>query len=119
MAESQLIEKADQFEDTPEGKQALWTVEMAAADKETDKWRKRGDKVIARYIDDRPNENTQTTRVNLFTANVQTTRALLYGQTPRVGVERRFADPGDDPARVAGEILQRLLNTDIERDSDT
>jgi uncharacterized protein YaaQ len=119
MAESQLIEKSDQFEDTPEGKQALWTVEMAAADKETDKWRKRGDKVIARYIDDRPNENTQTTRVNLFTANVQTTRALLYGQTPRVGVERRFADPGDDPARIAGEILQRLLNTDIERDSDT
>lgn len=119
MAESQLIEKATQFEDTPEGWQARWTVEMAASDKELDKWLKRGDKVIARYIDDRPNDNAKDIRVNLFTANVQTTRALLYGQTPRVGVERRFADPGDEPARMAGEILQRLLNTDIERDSDT
>jgi hypothetical protein len=119
MAESQLIENKDQFENTPEGKQALWTVEMAAADKESKKWRERGDRVIARYIDDRPNDNNKDTRVNLFSSNVQTTRALLYGQTPRVSVERRFADPGDEPARMAGEILQRLLNTDIERDSDT
>ena len=77
MAESELIEKADQFEDTPEGWAARWTVEMAAADKESEKWRERGDRVISRYIDERKNENSKHTRVNLFSANVQTTRALL------------------------------------------
>ena len=120
MAESEIIEGKSQFEDTPEGWQARWTVEMAASDKELKPWWDRADKIVRRYLDDRAQERRDgDTRVNLFTANIQTTRSLLYGQTPRVDVKRRFADPGDDPARVAGEILQRLLNTDIERDSDT
>src|SRR6185312_12747428 len=45
--------------------------------------------------------------------------ALLFGRTPEVGVERRFADSADDVARVAAEMLERILNTDIERDDDT
>ena len=123
MADASLIEKADQFADTPEGWAARWQVELSASEKELKGWWTRGERVISRYVDDRPADRNPDkngdTRVNLFTANVQTTRALLYGQTPKVGVSRRFADPGDDQARVAGEILQRLLNTDIERDSDT
>jgi hypothetical protein len=83
-------------------------------------WTERGDKIIKRFLDDRSGERRDgDTRVNLFTANVQTLRALLYGNTPKVDVKRRFADPGDDAARLAGEMLQRLLNTDIEKDSDT
>jgi len=59
------------------------------------------------------------TRVNLFTSNIQTLQALMYGKEPKVDVKRKFADPNDDIARVGGEVLQRMLNTDIERDSDT
>lgn len=121
MAENGVIEKASEFEDTPEGRQRLWTVEMQASEKFLEKWWKRADKVIARYTDDREGSATgaDSTRINLFTANVQTQRAMLYGKTPATEVKRRFADPGDDVARVAGEALQRMLNTDIERDSDT
>ena len=120
MAESGQIEKASQFDDSPEGWQARWTVEMAAADKELRDWWKRGDEIIKIYIDDRRmTHDSSDTRVNLFSANVQTVRSLLYGQTPRSDVKRRFNDPGDGVARVGGEMLQRLLNSDIERDSDT
>ena len=44
---------------------------------------------------------------------------MLYGRTPQVQVGRRFSDANDDIARVAAEMLERLLNTDIERDSDS
>lgn len=122
MAESELIEKKSQFDDTPEGWQSRWDVEMAAADKELDPWHRRADEIMRVYLDVRrggDRSDQSDTRVNLFSANIQTVRALLYGQTPRSEVKRRFNDPGDDVARVGGEMLQRLLNSDIERDSDT
>ena len=114
------IESQDEFTKTPSGQARRWSVEMKAAQENMKSFLDRGDKVIKRFVDDRSGERRDgDTRVNLFTANVQTLRALLYGKTPAVDVKRRFADPDDDPARMAGEILQRLLNTDIEKDSDT
>ena len=115
------IETAKQFPDDSTGWAQRWNIEMSAAKENQRAWTERGDRVVKRFTDDRegdPRLNGET-RVNLFTANVQTLRALLYGKTPQVDVKRRFADPNDDIARVAGEILQRLLNTDIEKDSDT
>jgi hypothetical protein len=120
MAEFSQIETADQFADTTTGWASRWNVEMTAAKKNLESWITRGDAVVRRFVDDRRGDSrTGDTRVNLFTANVQTLRALLYGKTPQVDVKRRFTDPNDDEARVAGEMLQRLLNTDIERDDDT
>lgn len=119
MSDNASIEKASDYEQTPEGWQRLWTVEMAGAEEFQKDWVKRSDAVIDRYTDTRKGQGSDDTRVNLFTANVQTQRAMLYGKTPSTEVKRRFADPGDDTARVAGEALQRMLNTDIERDSDT
>lgn len=114
------IESQRDFGDTPEEWQRYWTVEMDAAKEDSRKFLERGDRVVRRFVDDRGVEqSTGSTRVNLFTSNVQTLRSLLYGQTPKVSVKRRYADPADDVGRVAGEILQRMLNTDIERDSDT
>jgi hypothetical protein len=115
------IETAKQFPDDNVGWAQRWNVEMNAAKENQRAWTERGDRVVKRFTDDREGEPRLNgeTRVNLFTANVQTLRALLYGKTPQVDVKRRFADPNDDIARVAGEILQRLLNTDIEKDSDT
>lgn len=119
---SNNIETEKQFDDTPTGWAQRWNVEMTSAKENQRKWTERGDAVVKRFLDDRegePRTGLNETRVNLFTANVQTLRALLYGKTPAVDVKRRFADPNDDIARVAGEILQRLLNTAIEKDSDT
>jgi hypothetical protein len=118
-----VIESKTQFADTPEGQADLWLIEMNAADQDQGKWQERGDKVVRRFVDDREgitgDRQDGATRVNLFTSNVCTLRALLYGKTPQVDVKRRFSDPNDDDARLAGEILQRMLNMDIERDDDT
>lgn len=122
MAESELIEKAAQFADTPEGWAQRWSVEMAASEKELDPWWRRADEILRVYLDIRRGGDYRDggdTRVNLYSANIQTMRSLMYGQTPKSDVARRFNDPGDSVARVGAEMLERLLNSDIERDSDT
>lgn len=118
---AEVIESKSQFESTPAGTARRWGVEMQAAKKNQEDWVKRGDAIVKRFIDDRNMTaiSSADTRINVFSANVQTMRAMLYGKTPRVDVGRRFTDPGDDVARVGAEMLQRLLNTDIERDDDS
>lgn len=107
------------FEDTPRGWARRWQVELKAAQEDTHKWRDQGKKILERFLDERPAVYSGETRWNLFTTNVQTQMATLYGQTPTVAVQRRWADAKDDVARVAAEMLERLLNSDIEKDSDT
>jgi len=116
----QKIETEAQFDDSPTGLALKWNAEMVAAAENQKSWVEAGDKVVKRFLDNRSDLRSDgDTRVNLFTSNVQTLQALLYGKEPKVDVKRKFADPNDDIARVGGEVLQRLLNTDIERDSDT
>lgn len=114
------IEESTQFEDSPSGWAQRWQVELAAARKEVEKWHASGDRIVDRYQDIRSDaKDKDRQRWNLFTANVQTQQALLYGRTPAVSVSRRFADSADDVARVAGEMMERLLNADVEREGDT
>lgn len=96
-----------------------WNVEFAAAKKELEPWHKRGKRIVKRFKDEREAAQKGESRTNLFSSNVQTQMALLYGQVPKVDVGRRFGDAQDDVARVAGNILERCLNCDIEDASDT
>ena len=117
---TQKIESETQFDDSPEGTASKWTVEMKAAQDNSQPWIDAGDKIVKRFLDTRNDQRSEgDTRINLFSSNVQTLQALMYGKEPKVDVKRKFADPNDDIARVGGEVLQRMLNTDIERDSDT
>lgn len=96
-----------------------WAAELKAAEEVQRQWWERGEKVVLRYLDERPDSSkANTQRLNLFPSNTQTLEALLFGKTPEVGAQRRFADTQDDTARVAGEMLERLLNTDIEDEAD-
>lgn len=108
-----------QFEDSPRGWAERWNMEIKAAQKDGERWRGQATKAIARYLDEKNDLDFDTGRLNLFHASVTTLQALLYGKTPSTEVARRFADSDDDVGRVAAEALERLLNTDIERDSDT
>jgi hypothetical protein len=112
------ISTTEQADESPAGLAALWSKEIGAAKEMVRKWHDQGDKIIERYLDDRGSSRRDLTRLNLFTANTQTMEALLFGKSPKVDVQRRFADQDDDQARVAGEMLERILNTDIERDDD-
>lgn len=105
----------NEFEDSPSGWAKRWTMEFAAAKKELETWHKESERVITRYSDKRENKFRGESRWNLFTSNVQTQQAMLFGRTPTVNVDRRFADQNDDVARVAGEVLERMLNGDLDK----
>lgn len=110
-------------ETRPLDKARRWQMEFDAARKSLKKWHEAGDMVVKRYLDERDEQQDgRTSRdscLTLFTSNVQTQMAMMYGQTPRVSVSRRFSDAQDDVARVAGVIGERALNTDIQKEDDT
>jgi hypothetical protein len=117
-ATGNAIEARSDFKDTPRGQHAYWQEELAAFKRRARKWHKQGDKIVRRYLaktgtnagtDDR----TQKSNLNLFHSNTITLQSMLYGQTPRVNISRRYMDAKDDVARVAADILDRLVNTDL------
>ena len=119
MADSGVIETTSQFKDTPQGLQQRWQIEIDAAKKNQEKWWKEAEEISKRYLGKGPiDAYGPRSKLNLFHSNVDTMLAILYGQMPQVDVSRRFADAEDDVARVGGEIIERILNTDIECDDD-
>lgn len=109
---------------TPTSEYRRWLREMDASQRRMRKWHKQGDQIQARFQDRRgiqgsgsygdPDNmnNNRSFRVNLFNTNVVTLKSMLYGNTPKVDVSRRYDDADDDPARVASYMLGRLLNND-------
>lgn len=109
---SENIESKTQFKDTPQGQQERWTVELKAAMENVKDWREnQAKRAIKAYLG-------EGGTLNLFHADVDTILSVVYGQVPSVDVSRRFNDAQDDTARVASEMLERLLQTDIEREDD-
>jgi hypothetical protein len=109
------VESKSEYAETPEGQQARWQTEITTAEKALEDFRKEGDESIKEYLGE--GKTFKKARLNLWFADVQTKAATLSGE-PRIRARRRYADAKDDVARVSAEILERLLNTDIERDSD-
>ena len=112
------LEEQKAYPDDPVGWAKRWAVEMESAQHEIEVWHDQGDKVVKRYLDERDAETKGESRLNLFHGDVETKKALLYGNPPRVRSRRRYADADDDVARVSAEMQERLLNCDIERDDD-
>lgn len=111
--------QAADYEETPEEQQVRWTVEFAAARKELEPWQKKGDEIDAEFRVETPNQGDFDARLPLFTSDTQTIIAMLYGQVPKATAQRRFGDSSNDVARVGGVLIERIINTDISRDSDT
>lgn len=104
-------------EDKPADKVKKWTDEFAAArGSGVNKFHKAGDKIIKLYLmengvrDDRIIDE----ETGLFHANIQTIMDMMYGQLPKVEVDRTFGDAQDDVARVAAEMAERILNQDVQ-----
>jgi hypothetical protein len=95
--------------------QKTWTDNFAAAKKFWEKWHKSGDKVVDRFLGEKDNEEQDgDKRLNLFYSNIVTLQSMLYGNMPKIDVDRTFADVDDDVARVASNIAQRILQQDIK-----
>jgi len=57
-------------------------------------------------------------KLNLFNSNVSTMTSIMYAKLPKVEADRRFADPSDDVGRVAGVIVTRILQNDMNDPED-
>lgn len=110
MEYSSKIRSESDFADTPAGLAQLWGTEIEAAGKELQKFHDDADRINTRYLDKRDEWGQAESRVNLFWSSMKVMLSLLYARPPRASVTRSFLDADDDEARVAGVIMQRLLN---------
>jgi hypothetical protein len=107
-----------QFEDTKQGWASRWQMEIKLARKALEDFYKVGQEVDEALRDEKENDKSAR-RLCLYRSNYQTIGAMLFGRTPQASVTRKFADSEDDEARVAAEMMERVLNCDIEREDDT
>tara|TARA_R110000851_G_scaffold129651_1_gene262735 strand:+ start:17689 stop:19896 length:2208 start_codon:yes stop_codon:yes gene_type:complete len=110
-----MLESKEDFEDTPQDKYKYWAEELNASMKARKKWWKQSDKIVNRYIGKTGGSDTDesTFNLNLFHSNTKTLGDMLYGNTPKIDVSRRYAQADDDVGRVAAEMMERLLNLDV------
>jgi hypothetical protein len=100
-------------------KASFWSDELKSSDKFLKCYLKQGSRVVDRFLDDRAGVDGEVRsadgllRLNLFNSNIRTMQDMLYSNLPSVEVDRTNADANDDVARVAAEIMERLLNLDI------
>lgn len=120
-AERKILKKKGEFPKTPQGQYKRWNAEFAAARPKIKKWHKEGDKTVREYLGklatsppDEGGIEEMNYKLNLFHSNVSTLMAMLYGNTPKVEVDRSFADAKDDVGRVASMMASRVLNQDIQ-----
>lgn len=100
---------------------AQWTLEMQGADRFFEKWHIAGDKTVRRFLGESQMEGGPaypSSQLNLFYSNITTMTAILYAKLPKVEADRRFLDPNDDVARVAAEMVTRILQNDMNREDD-
>lgn len=102
---------------SPEASARRWKQEFQAAKDELKGWHETAEECDRRYRDEERTNNDGDT-LNLYAAGIDLKVATLYGNTPTVDVARRYNDQNDEVARVASELLERLLNGDLERDEE-
>lgn len=116
MAEPGTLEKPSDAGGGGEGLVKYWNLELDLADKQERDWRKRADKVVERYRDDRKQvseDGTTPKRQNILWANVETLKPTIYSNTPSPDVRRRFLDE-DDAARDGAMIIERALSFAVD-----
>ena len=96
-----------------------WQAEIRAAEKNLEKWHEQARKINNRFIDKRDAVGEGTNKLNLFTTNVQILISTLYARFPKPLVVREYEDENDDPARVAGNIMERMLRIRSRDSFDT
>lgn len=104
------------YPDTPVGWASRWKDEFAAAKPAIAKFHKSGDKILKIFLGEQgvKDDRVVDENLNLFYANIDTMQSLIFGNMPKAEVDRTFADANDNTARVAAEMLERMLNQDIQ-----
>jgi hypothetical protein len=108
-----VIEKPDEL--TP---QKRWEAEIIAAEKELDKFYKRGNTVTRKFLDERDTMDANNKWFNIFYANTNILESAIYAQLPKPAVSRKFTDYADEPGRVAALIIERAITQDLDDPTD-
>lgn len=114
MEQVEKIESVDDFASTPAGMAQRWGTEITASQQEVERFHTEAERILARYLDKRDNWGKEESRVNLFWSTMKVLLSMLYARPPKADVSRSFQDSDDDQARVAGTMLQRILNRGFE-----
>lgn len=113
MDQAKITSDSD-FDSSPVGLARRWQTEIDAAQKELSEFHAKANKITQRYLDKRDAYGRDESKVNLFWSTMQVLLSMLYARPPRADVSRSWQDYDDDVARVAGTIMQRLLNRSFD-----
>src|SRR5688572_31043472 len=121
MAVEQIIENqtADENAKVPPENSARWLAEVKSSQEWMRKWHEKGRKIVKRFLDRREAEGESINKLNVFTSNTQILIATLYAKFPKPLVTREYEDQDDDVARVASEIVERMVKIRPRDDMDS
>jgi hypothetical protein len=117
--ENDAIDSRDDVDNKPKSAQ-FWLGEIAAAKKREDSWRRRGNRVIARYRDERDDERANTKaerRASILWSNTEILKSALFQGVSKPDVRRRYAKSkgkDDRASRTAALVLERALAATAE-----
>jgi hypothetical protein len=110
-----LTETDDKAEEKPARKSAsFWHTQLDYAAKREEKWRKSGDDVQCRYMDDRDHYEGGgqfEKRINILWSNTEVQKGALFSNLGNPDVRRAFPLPGNANkiARTAALVIERAL----------
>jgi len=123
-----VISSRSDYEKNPTDQYKYWQTELNSAFKRLRSWHKQGTKIERLYVDDRvvmgglDTSDSGTSggkfKLNLFHSNTKTIQDMLFGKLPRIDVSRLDTTGNDDVARVAAEMLERILRLDLENNGE-
>lgn len=87
----------------------IWTKEIENAEKSEEKWRNEATKFFNIYNDQYSSGGYDVGRYNIFWANTQTLRPLVFSKLPKSNITQRFLDK-DEISRIASEMMERNIN---------
>ena len=95
-----------------------WLDTVAAYDKTFKSWETRAKKIIAKYRDEKRDEELNSShRFNILWSNTQTLKNATFAKLPKPDVSRRFRD-NDPVGRVASLMLERALDYEVQHYAD-
>jgi len=87
----------------------IWTKELENANNYEQKWRDEADKYFCIYKDQYNSDYNDSKRYNVFWANTQTLRPLVFSKLPKPNITQRFLDE-DEIAKIASQMMERTIS---------
>ncbi len=114
----ELTETEAKEQGDPPKSARYWHNQIDAALKREEKWRKKADAVVVRYMDERDIEHdTETRRINILWSNTEVLKSVLFAQLGQPDVRRLFPAAGRPTkiARTAALVMERAMVTCANR----